>query len=360
MYVINRSNQLQEEYYVNPAQQKDVSETDFSESVTTNHHPDDEGESTQARLNSYQQAQLPSRTRLQQMQQSYLLSGGNSESDLFLDEDSKSGVRKRRLCCIVAGLLVIQFLMLVISLATIAALAFTFWKSILEHPTRSLDQAITVDHVDHLSRQIDACFDEVDRLDEVLYVSNEDISVLRDQLNHLIEITHSNFATIEAINLLINQLDQLTENTQNNFTLAFSQVSSLQNDVDALNSQATSLQSQIMAAQSDVASLHNQADGLETSVSNVNSQVTSLQSRIMTAQSDVASLHSQANGLETSVSNVNSRLSSPVNLYQNCQQENSTCNITASLDNRLFCNTRAIRIDTEVSIYRIKSRYTGI
>ena len=310
--VYDRSNhQHHQEYYINPRERiLDVSETEFSESETSERR--ERPSRTRPRLDSYQQAHV-SREMLQQMERSYRLNGGMSDSNISLDEKPK--IKKRTLLYVIAGLLAILLIILTLLLASTGLVIFIFWKGFVEFPTSSLQQStVTTQDLVGYTTQVDGLYNEVEYLQEITNISTLEINALIAQLSDLQEIINSNFATVEAISTLTDQLNQLSDITKRNITTVDSQINTVQSETVALND-----------------------------------RISRLDSQLSTIQNDVTTVQSQANGLQTSINNVNSRLESPVNLYQNCRQDTSVCNITTFRDTRLFCSTMAILRDIEVS-----------
>ena len=311
MYPMHRSHQRHQEYYINEGQRiLDASETDFSESETSERR--ERQSRTRPRLDSYQQAHV-SREMIQDMERSYRLNGGMSNSNISLDEKPK--IKKKTLCYVVAGLLAILLIMLVLLLASTGLVIYIFWQGFVEFPTSSLQQsAATPQELADYTTQVDALFNEVEYLQETMNSSTQEINALIAQLTDLHQIVNNNFATIEATNTLTEQLNQLSSITKSNVTMLDSQINAVQSQAVALNDQLT------------------QMDG-----------------QLNMIQNDVTTVQSQANELQTSINNFNSRLDNPVNLYQNCRQDTSLCNITTFRDTRLFCSTMAILRDIEVS-----------
>ena len=323
MHSIDRRNKRQrQEHHVNHLQETDASDSEVSVSETsTQRGRQNRG---QARLDSYEQAHV-SREMLQNMQQSYMMNTG-SHNDLFLDE--KSIVNKRTLRWIISGLIIIILLLiLIIVLAAIAAVVFVFIQSELhfasspqQNATATSAQSVSAQsvHVQSVIQDIEFLFDEIQRLEEnmnvsniVIFASNEAIPILSTQINQLIHTTNDNILAIER---LFNQLNQLTHSTQNNFSIAIPNLSTVQTDVRDLRNR----------------------------MSNIETQLT-------TVQRNITNIHSVTNGMQMSINTINNQLSSPVNLYQNCRQDTSTCNLTTFRDTRLFCSTSAMPINIQVS-----------
>lgn len=299
-----RSNCQRQEHYVNPLQEAETSETEFSmsERSTERERPIQ----TRTRLDSYEQAHV-SREMLQQMQQSYLASTGSSHNGLFLDENSV--VKKRTLRLIVVGLITILLLILIIVIGVVVALVFLFLQTELRFRSPTLAQVIFEENVNRATQDIEILFNIIQRFDENMNVSNEVFAVFSKLLT-----ASNNFTAIETINTLIDELNQLRVTTQNNFSESISQLRSIQDELQALNHRVLSLENQLRVA-----------------------------------QNDAISSNFQVNGLQTIINNITNQLSSPVNLYQNCQQDTSSCNITTFRDTRLFCSTSALAINIEVS-----------
>ena len=305
----DRSNR--EEYYTDPRQRiLDVSETDLSESETSEGR--ERSSRHRPRLDSYQQAHV-SREMLQQMQRSYRLNGGMSDSNISLDDKPK--IKKRTLIYVVAGLLTIMLIMLVLLLASSALVVYIFWIGFVQLSSSSLQQsAVTPQQLMGYTIQVDELHNEVAHLQEITNVSTLEINALIAQFGELQATVNSNFATVEAIAALSDQLRQLSEITKRNISTVDSQINTVQSETATLND-----------------------------------HVSRIDGQLGTIRNDVTTVQGQASGLQTSMNNVNSRLESPVNLYQNCRQDTSVCNITTFRDTRLFCSTMAILKDIEVS-----------
>ena len=250
---------------------------------------------------------------LQQMERSYRLNGGMSDSNISLDDKPK--IKKRILLYVVAGLLAILLIILALLLASTGLVIFIFWKGFVEFPTSSLQQStVTTQELMGYTTQVDGLYNEVEYLREITNMSTLEINALIAQLTELQEIVNSNFATVEAINTLTDQLNQLSDITKRNITTVDSQINTIQSETVALNDHTSQLDGQLS-----------------------------------TIQNDLTTVQSQANGLQTSINNINSRLESPVNLYQNCRQDTSVYNITTFRDTWLFCSTMVILRGMEVS-----------
>jgi peptidoglycan hydrolase CwlO-like protein len=249
---------------------------------------------------------------LQQMETSYRLNGGMSDSNISLDDKPK--IKKRTLIYVVAGLLAIILIMLVLLLAASALVIYIFWIGFVEFPTSSLQQsAVTPQQLESYTTQVDGLYNEVEYLQDITNISILEINALIVQLGELQEIVNSNFATVEAVGALTDQLNQHSEITKRNITTVNSQINTVRSETVTLND-----------------------------------HISRLDGQISTIRNDITTVQGQASGLQTSLNNVNSRLESPINLYQNCQQDTSVCNITTFRDTRLFCNTMAILRDIEV------------
>ena len=308
----SRSNhQNHQDYYSDPRQRiLDVSETEFSESETSEMR-ERPSSRTRPRLDSYEQAHV-SREMLQQMERSYRLNGGMSGSNISLDDKPK--IKKRTLICVIVGLLAIMLIMLTLLLATTALVIYIFWVGFVEFPGSSLQQSsVTIQHLIGYTTQVDELFNEVEHLQEITNTSTVEINALIAQLSELQGVIHINFATVEAIDALTNQLFQLSNSTRHSITTVESQINTVYSETVSLND-----------------------------------HISRLDGQLNTMQNDVTTVQSQTSGLQTSINNVNSRLESPVNLYQNCRQDTSICNITTFRDTRLFCSTMAILRDIEV------------
>ena len=305
----DRSNR--EEYYTDPQQRiLDVSETDLSESETSERR--ERPSQHRSRLDSYQQAHV-SREMLQQMERSYRLNGGMSDSNISLDDKPKT--KKKTLIYVIAGLLAIMLIMLVLLLASSALVVYIFWIGFVEFPSSSLQQsAVTPQQLVGYTTQVDELHNEVAHLHEITNVSTLEINALIAQFSELQATVNSNFAMVEAIDALANQLNQLSEITKRNISTVDSQINTVQSEIVILND-----------------------------------HISRLDGQISTIRNDVTTVQGQASGLQTSMNNIDSRLESPVNLYQNCRQDTSVCNITTFRDTRLFCSTMAILREIEVS-----------
>ena len=313
----HRNRHQDKEHYVNPLQETEASETKISMSEASKQR--ERPIHTRTRLNSYEQAHV-SRDMLEQMQRSYIMAStgpGSSHNDLFIDETSVA--KKTTLRWIAAGLITILLLILIITVGMAVLLAFLFFQNELRFGSPSMAQVALSENLNSVMQDIDFLFDEIQRLEEnmnvsndVIFASNEAISILS---NLLLITTTKNLTTIEVMNTLVNQLNQLTVSTQNNFSDSASQLSTIQDELHALDRKVSSLERQLRAAQNDVTD--------------------------------------SVNSLQTTINNITNRLSFPVNLYQNCRQDTSSCNITTFRDTRLFCSTRALVINMEVSIYYV-------
>ena len=311
IYAANRDSRhpLNQAYCINRGQGTDVSETDLSGSEISDRRERQSGVRT--RLNSHQQAQIQ-RALLHQMQRSYNLNGGMSDSDISLDEKQKS--KKRTMCYIVAGMLSILLIMLIILLATTAMVIFIFWKGFLEFPTPSSDQPIGPEQLVGYTTQVDALFDEVVYLHQSVNDTTREINALIVQLGDLYQIVDGGYTSNRGTNALKSQLNQLSATTRSNISLVKSKI-----------------------------------DAISSNTSSLNNSISHLDGQLGTIQNDLISVQNQASSLQSSINDINNRLDSPVNLYRNCRQDTALCNITTLRDTRLFCSTTAILRDIEVS-----------
>jgi prophage DNA circulation protein len=236
-----------------------------------------------------------------------------SDSNISLDDKPK--IKKRTLIYVVVGLLAIMLITLVLLLAASALVVYIFWIGFVEFPTSSLQQsAVTSQQLEGYTTQVDGLYNEVEYLQDITNISILEINALIAQLDELKEIVNSNFATVEMIDALTDQFNQLSEIMKRNITTVDSQINTVHSETVTLND-----------------------------------HISRLDGQISTIQNDVTTVQGQASGLQTSLDNINSRIESPVNLYQNCRQDTSVCNITTFRDTRLFCSTMAILRDIEVS-----------
>ena len=209
------------------------------------------------------------------------------------------------------------------------SIVFLYWRSEVQFISPSIDEAISAQQVINFETEIDSLSQNVNFTMDVILSVNL-------QLNHLIELTQNSFGTIDAMIAAINQLDNRSLINRDNLTTALSQLNTVRNDVTALNIQ--------------VPAIHVQLDSIHGDVTTLNALVPSLENQIRQAQSNLILVQTQTSGLVTSVSNINNRLTTLVNIYQNCREDRSVCNITTLRDTRLFCSTSALLTNIEVSI----------
>ena len=102
--------------------------------------------------------------------------------------------------------------------------------------------------------------------------------------------------------------------------------------------------------------LNSQVPTIDSRLTDVEDDITVLDTSLLnhknllrSTQSNLTTLQGQTNGLVTSVNNINGRLTTLVNVYQNCREDTSVCNITTLRDTRLFCGTSALLTNLEVS-----------
>ena len=102
--------------------------------------------------------------------------------------------------------------------------------------------------------------------------------------------------------------------------------------------------------------LNSQVPTIDSRLTDVEDDITVLDMSLLnhenllrSTQSNLTTLQGQTNGLVTSVNNINGRLTTLVNVYQNCREDTSVCNIMTLRDTRLFCSTSALLKNLEVS-----------
>ena len=328
MYATNRSNKFQtREHFSNRALEGEMSETALTESDVestqrgTRH-------TTRARLDSYEQAHV-SREMLQQMQESYRR---RSHNDLFLDETSL--MKRKRVVWAMCGIIIILLLLLILILGTIAGVGFIVWKSQLAFP---LSLALTGTGTAFTESFASIDTEQIHQFINETYITLDDHSIL---LQHLLEIT--NFATIEYLS---DRLNQLIAVTQSNFSMVNkalnSQVLRLEDNQLSINTRLNNLEDNLLMT-------NNQLNTLENNVSTTDTQLDTLEGKLRLAQNNITSVNNQANSLQASVNTISNRMSSPVNLYQNCRQDTTACNITSFRDTRLYCSTSALIINLQV------------
>ena len=239
-----------------------------------------------------------------------------------------------------AAIIAVLILLLVMLLGVIASIVFLYWRSGIQFITPSTDEAISAQQVIHFETEIESLYQNVDSIEENMNFTMDVILSVNFQLNHLIELTQNSFTTIDAIIDAINELNR-TLITRDNLTTVLNQLNTVRNDVTALNIQVPAIDIQLDSVQGDVTTL--------------NTLVPSLENQIRQAQSNLTMVQTQTSGLVTSVNNINSRLTTMVNIYQNCREDRSVCNITTLRDTRLFCSTSALFTNIEVSIVYITS-----
>ena len=294
--------------------------------------PQDRRGFARARLDSYEQAHV-SGEQLQQMQNSYRMSKGMSNNELFLDE--KSVLKKKRMIYVLAGLIAILVLLLIMVIGAIVAIAFLYWRTGIAFIAPSLDEAVSAQQVIRFESDIDSLTQTIDAIEQNVNFTMDVILAVNLQLNHMIELTQNSFSTIDALIGIIDQLNNRTMITRDNLTTVVHQVSTVRNDITTLNSQVPTIDSRLTDVEDDITVL-------DTSLLNHENLLRSTQSNLTTLQG-------QTNGLVTSVNNINGRLTTLVNVYQNCREDTSVCNITTLRDTRLFCSTSALLKNLEVS-----------
>ena len=122
------------------------------------------------------------------------------------------------------------------------------------------------------------------------------------------------------------------------------QLSNLQSSVDTLNTAKNTAMEQLSSLQSSVNTLNTAKNTAMEQLSSLQSSVNTLNTAKNTAMARLSSLQSSVNTLTT-------RINSPVNLYQNCIQETTSCTNSASGSTYVkYCVTHSLSINITVSI----------
>ena len=118
----------------------------------------------------------------------------------------------------------------------------------------------------------------------------------------------------------------------------------LQDHLDVLEEQLSQVESHQMNDSKIMNSFQSSVSTLQTSMSD---HVASLRSSVKNLTTELVSTATQTDSLQSLVSTLNSRIDSPVNLYQGCRRDISTCELQSNPFWR-WCTTPSLSIDIEV------------
>ena len=299
----------------------------------------------------------------------------------------------------------------IVSLAAVILATSTSWQNATENQSVSLGPQAQVGQGNVNKELINNFSHELQMLYDTLNASIKELYALRSELKQLTTQTQYNFSDVLAelgamgdnISSHIGQLQYELTKAQSNITSVANQVISLQSqlqstqngivsvedratnlglvqnglqnqfnmtqsDVTLASHQITSLQNQLHTIQGNVGSVNRSVTNLQgqlsttqTNVTTLNIQVGNLQYQLSATQTDLASVSSRVTGLQTSVNN---HLSSPgpVNLYQNCHQDTTSCSISSLINDnrRLLCTTSSLEANITVGQRVIMYAFTII
>ena len=207
------------------------------------------------------------------------------------------------------------------------------------------------------------------QLDYLQTMTENNSTAVRSDIHSLMELVMSVQSAVDTnltmlnndFNSLRGRVDSLQSTTENNTAILRRDVWDLSSNFDGFQG---AVENNATVLRYDIIGLRGQLSNLHSVVASVNSTVDSLESRLTAAQIDaenntvsitnsITRIRNDLATVMTTVSNISDWLiGSSGNLFQNCTQENDSCDLTTGLNNnrQLACNTSDFEVDREVSI----------
>ena len=189
-----------------------------------------------------------------------------------------------------------------------------------------------IDQLQRLSQQITDQFNVTSLANQVLGLHNQS------------QLMQSRIMQVEGnigdLILVQSNLQRNLNATQSNLTQVRHEIGNVQNQLNTtgdklelVNERATVLQGQLTTTQANMTTL--------------NMQVNTLRQQLTTTESNLTLVSSQAANIQASLNN---HLRSPIELYQNCRQDTTSCSVSILANNnrRLYCNTPSLNATVTV------------
>ena len=145
---------------------------------------------------------------------------------------------------------------------------------------------------------------------------------------------------------LTSELSKFMNQTRGNHSNSLSKLEDLRNDLTSKADQLHRLIQQ-MSNRSNATSLEDQLTTIQTNANTLSTQLNNLGQQLNLTQSNVTLVSNLATTLQVSLNN---HLSSPLELYQNCHQDITSCSVTRLINNnrRIFCSTPSLNASITV------------
>ena len=188
---------------------------------------------------------------------------------------------------------------------------------------------------------------------------SSDINQLQQQLSSL-ELNFSSLRnehvhTEGQLNTLKDRLEKQEERVTNFSLTQMMLLDQFRSNLSRFHQRVENLQENVHSTHTDVGMLRGRVTQVENRTANItdgvntaNQQIGQIQYQLNTTRSDVAAVNSRLTSVQTSINN---RLNSPVNLYQNCRHDSTSCNYFRAINDnrRLFCSTPSTPANITVS-----------
>ena len=127
-------------------------------------------------------------------------------------------------------------------------------------------------------------------------------------------------------------------NLQKNLNVTQSNLNQVNHQIGSLQNQLSATQNQLESVDERATAVEDQLTTIQTIVNTLTTQVNNLGQQLNLTQSNVTLVSSQTANLQVSLNN---HLSSPIELYQNCYQDTTSCSVSElAYNNRLIvCST---------------------
>lgn len=262
-----------------------------------------------------------------------------AQIDMTEINNIKQDLKKTKRCLIILGLLVMVLLLVsitaVVLAVTLSIKAIPAVSSVALGPQAQIAQGSVQHQLSNNSEWINKLSSEVEWLHVRVNTSTKE---LNDKMGDFSNQIREN----------LTGLDQVLNTVKVHFNMTESEVQQTAFHVASLQSQVRNTEDDIVFIRRTVTHLQTQLNTTQTNFSMVNQQLANVRNQLTTANLSLVSTSNRITGLQTSINN---RLSSPVNLYQNCVRDTSTCSVSRLINDnrRSYCSTPFLNASITVS-----------